>query len=65
MAFARDVRATYVFASDVGTLFSKKCLYRLAHHLDKHKKVSAVTGRQRVMTVKQQVQFLIIFPSLG
>jgi len=54
VAFSRDIASTYVFASDVGTLYAKKCLYRLANYLDHHKKVSCVTGRQRVMTVKQQ-----------
>lgn len=55
MAFARDMASTYVFASDVGTLFAKKCLYKLADYLDYHTNVSACTGRQRVMNVKQQV----------
>lgn len=53
-AFADDLKAEMVFASDVGTLYKKSCLPELKRYLDRHADVSAVTGRQRVMTPKQQ-----------
>ncbi|ELR18601.1 chitin synthase [Acanthamoeba castellanii str. Neff] len=46
-AFADDLKAEMVFASDVGTLYKKSCLPELKRYLDRHADVSAVTGRQR------------------
>ena len=52
--FAEATNAKYLFLTDAFTLYSKKCLYYLADHLDKNPDLIAVTGRQRLMTVEQQ-----------
>lgn len=62
--FADAINAEYLFFTDAFTLFSKTCLYHLATSLDTNKKLVAVTGRQRVMSKKQQGGTESIF-SLG
>lgn len=52
--FAEAVNAEYLFLTDAFTYFNETCLYHLVHHLDRCKNVSAVTGRQRLMTRRQQ-----------
>ncbi|QKF93524.1 chitin synthase [Fadolivirus algeromassiliense] len=52
--FAETVNAKYLFLTDAFTLYSEKCLYYLVKELDKNHKLSAVTGRQRLMTRDQQ-----------
>lgn len=52
--FAEAVNAKYLFLTDAFTLYSHKCLYYLVKELDKNQKLSAVTGRQRLMSRDQQ-----------
>lgn len=52
--FAESVNAEYLFMTDAFTLYNKTCVYHLVKTLDEDKKVSATTGRQRVMTRDQQ-----------
>ena len=52
--FAEAVNAKYLFLTDAFTLYCTKCLYYLAKDLDKNQNLSAVTGRQRLMTRDQQ-----------
>ena len=52
--FAEATNAKYVFLTDAFTIYSKKCIYYLVKDLDKNKKLSGVTGRQRLMTRGQQ-----------
>lgn len=46
----------FCFFTDCGTLFDEECLYFMLREMerDDHKKIGAVTGRQRVMNAKQQ-----------
>jgi len=52
--FARDLDASRVFLGDTGTLYSHKCVYRLARYMEDNRGTAAVTGRQRVMSPQQQ-----------
>jgi hypothetical protein len=52
--FAESINAKYLFLTDAFTLYNKKCLTHLVSSLDNGKNVVAVTGRQRVMSKKQQ-----------
>jgi cellulose synthase/poly-beta-1,6-N-acetylglucosamine synthase-like glycosyltransferase len=53
-AFASRYRSDYVFLTDCGTLFSRHCLLHLVHQLATDPELSAVSGKQRVMTAEQQ-----------
>jgi len=53
-AFCRAYQPRYAFATDAGTLFAPDCLFLLAQYLYRHPTVTAVTGRQRVMSAEQQ-----------
>ena len=52
--FAEATNAKYLFLTDAFTLYSKTCLFYLIKDLDKNSDLTAVTGRQRLMTRKQQ-----------
>jgi cellulose synthase/poly-beta-1,6-N-acetylglucosamine synthase-like glycosyltransferase len=52
--FSEYVKSKYLFCTDAFTIFHKACLYHLVNHLDNNPKSSVATGRQRVMTRKQQ-----------
>lgn len=52
--FAEATNAKYLFLTDAFTLYSKTCIYYLIKDLDKNPDLTAVTGRQRLMTRKQQ-----------
>ena len=52
--FAESVNSKYMFFTDAFTLFGPTCLYHLVNCLDKNKRYSAATGRQRVMSKEQQ-----------
>ena len=52
--FAEVKKCKYIFCTDAFTLFHKSCLYHLIRHMDNNKKTAVCTGRQRVMTKKQQ-----------
>ncbi|AYV81628.1 MAG: hypothetical protein Harvfovirus46_11 [Harvfovirus sp.] len=53
-SFAEFYNAHFVFLTDCGTIFEKKCLTLLVKELLKRPDCTAVTGRQRVMTPEQQ-----------
>ena len=53
-AFAKEMKSTYVFATDCGALYEKDCLVELLKYLESHSDVSGVTGRQRVMSPEMQ-----------
>ncbi|AYV78510.1 MAG: hypothetical protein Edafosvirus16_9 [Edafosvirus sp.] len=53
-SFAKFYKAEFVFLTDCGTLFAPHCLTRLTKELLNRKDCTAVSGRQRVMTAKQQ-----------
>ena len=59
--FAETVNAKYLFLTDAFTIFSHTCLYYLVKELDKNHNLSAVTGRQRLMTREQQGSYESIF----
>lgn len=44
----------FVLLTDCGTLFDSNCFYRLLRYMVKHPKCVGTTGRQRVMTAKEQ-----------
>ena len=52
--FSEYVQSKYLFCTDAFTIFHKACLYHLVNHMDNNPKSSVATGRQRVMTKKQQ-----------
>jgi cellulose synthase/poly-beta-1,6-N-acetylglucosamine synthase-like glycosyltransferase len=52
--FAEAVKAEYLFLTDAFTLFNESCMYHLIKQIDGDKRISAVTGRQRLMTRRQQ-----------
>lgn len=52
--FAEAVNAEYLFLTDAFTLFNETCMYHLVRQMDRDRKISAVTGRQRLMTRRQQ-----------
>ncbi|EGD80828.1 hypothetical protein PTSG_01414 [Salpingoeca rosetta] len=53
-SFAVEYGAEYSFTTDCGTLFQNDTIYHLARHLDLFPRCGGVTGRQRVMSAKQQ-----------
>ena len=52
--FGQAVHPRYLFLTDAFTLYSETCLYYLARDLDDNRGLCAVTGRQRLMSKKQQ-----------
>ncbi|KNC87239.1 hypothetical protein SARC_00625 [Sphaeroforma arctica JP610] len=54
VAYCPEYEIDYGFATDCGTLYAQGCLYYLIDYLDNHPDVSAVTGRQRVMSSSMQ-----------
>jgi len=52
--YSEHIKAKYIFCTDAFTIFHKTCLYHLINHMDRNPKTSVCTGRQRVMTRKQQ-----------
>ena len=52
--FAEEYMGEYAFTTDCGTLYEKTTISELAKHLDTFPNVAGCTGRQRVMTAKQQ-----------
>lgn len=53
-AFVEQYDAEYAFTTDCGTLYQSLCLSYMLHYLNEHSDVSAVTGRQRVMSTEMQ-----------
>ncbi len=53
-SFVQEMEADYIFLTDCGTRFDKKCLINLYRGIQNDPKCSAISGRQRVMTAKQQ-----------
>lgn len=53
-SFAEFYKSEFVFLTDCGTLFENKCLNLLTRELLKRPDCTAVSGRQRIMTAKQQ-----------
>lgn len=53
-SFADFYKAEFVFLTDCGTLFERKCLTLLVRELLKRPDCTAVSGRQRVMSSEQQ-----------
>eukprot|EP00043_Microstomoeca_roanoka_P006910 m.66985 g.66985 ORF g.66985 m.66985 type:complete len:1151 (+) comp13616_c0_seq2:529-3981(+) len=53
-SFAVEYGAEYSFTTDCGTLFEPDTIYHLAKHLDLFPRCGGVTGRQRVMSARQQ-----------
>ncbi|KNC87237.1 hypothetical protein SARC_00623 [Sphaeroforma arctica JP610] len=54
VAFCSEYEIDYAFGTDCGTLYAQGCLYYLIDYLNTHPDVSAVTGRQRVMSSSMQ-----------
>ena len=52
--FAEAVNPEYLFLTDAFTLFNTTCLYHLIRQMDGDNKISACTGRQRLMSRRQQ-----------
>jgi cellulose synthase/poly-beta-1,6-N-acetylglucosamine synthase-like glycosyltransferase len=52
--YAQEMNADYVFLTDCGTKFQRKCLINLYRGIRDDKSCSAISGRQRVMTTEQQ-----------
>lgn len=52
--YADCVNPKYMLFTDAFAMYNDWCLYHLAKALDGHKKMVAVTGRQRLMSKKQQ-----------
>jgi len=52
--FSPYYEGDYLYTTDCGTLYSRGCMYHLINYLDEHHDVSAVTGRQRVMSSNMQ-----------
>eukprot|EP00056_Hartaetosiga_gracilis_P003311 m.62579 g.62579 ORF g.62579 m.62579 type:complete len:1060 (+) comp11408_c0_seq5:481-3660(+) len=53
-SFSIEYGSEYSFTTDCGTLFDEYTIYHLARHLDMFPRCGGVTGRQRVMSAKQQ-----------
>lgn len=53
-SFAPEMNTDFVFLTDCGTRFDKDCLNNLYRVISRDKRCSAISGRQRVMTAKQQ-----------
>jgi len=52
--FAQEMNSDYIFLTDCGTRFDRKCLLNLFLGISKDDNCSAISGRQRVMTNEQQ-----------
>jgi cellulose synthase/poly-beta-1,6-N-acetylglucosamine synthase-like glycosyltransferase len=52
--FAQEMNSDYIFLTDCGTRFDRKCLLNLFLGISKDNNCSAISGRQRVMTSEQQ-----------
>jgi len=52
--FADSTNPEYLFFTDAFAMYQNWCLYHLCKELDKNKKMVAVTGRQRLMSKRQQ-----------
>ncbi len=52
--FSEHMKSKYLFCTDAFTIFHKACIYHLVNHMDNNPTSSVATGRQRVMTKKQQ-----------
>ncbi len=53
-AFIPQFKGEYAYTTDCGTLYAKNCVRELIYYLKEHDDVSAVTGRQRVMSSDMQ-----------
>ncbi|XWV24676.1 hypothetical protein QJ856_gp1107 [Tupanvirus deep ocean] len=52
--FADCINPEYLFFTDAFALYNNWCIYHLCRSLDKNPKLVATTGRQRLMSKKQQ-----------
>lgn len=52
--FAQEMDSDFIFLTDCGTRFHKKCLINLYRGISNDPNCSAISGRQRVMSTKQQ-----------
>lgn len=52
--FGNAINAEYLFLTDAFAMYSNWCLFHLVKSLDGNPKMVAVTGRQRLMSKKQQ-----------
>ena len=52
--FCDSINPEYLLLADAFTMYNNWCLYHLVRSLDTHSKMVAVTGRQRLMSKKQQ-----------
>ena len=59
--FGQAIHAKYLFMTDAFTLFNDTCLFHLIKQMDNDNNLSAVTGRQRVMTREQQGTYESMF----
>lgn len=53
-SFIQEMDSDYIFLTDCGTRFDKKCLINLYRGIQNDPSCSAISGRQRVMTASQQ-----------
>lgn len=53
-SFVQEMESDYIFLTDCGTRFDKKCLINLYRGIQNDPSCSAISGRQRVMTAEQQ-----------
>jgi cellulose synthase/poly-beta-1,6-N-acetylglucosamine synthase-like glycosyltransferase len=53
-SFVQEMDSDYIFLTDCGTRFDKKCLIRLYRGIINDHSCSAISGRQRVMTADKQ-----------
>jgi cellulose synthase/poly-beta-1,6-N-acetylglucosamine synthase-like glycosyltransferase len=53
-SFVQEMDSDYIFLTDCGTRFDKKCLINLYRGIQNDPSCSAISGRQRVMTAEQQ-----------
>ena len=53
--FAREMESNYIYLTDCGTLYHRKCLGNLYRAIKNDPNCAGVAGRQRVMTAKQQL----------
>jgi chitin synthase len=52
--FAQEMESDFTFLTDCGTRFDEKCLINLYRGISNDPNCSAISGRQRVMSTKQQ-----------
>lgn len=53
-SFVQEMDSDYIFLTDCGTRFDKKCLINLYRGIQNDPSCSAISGRQRVMTAENQ-----------